>query len=705
MFLLTMVMKRFLCLALTLAVSFPAFSMDLLSTVAISGRAQDVQIQGSYAYCADQYGLWVLDVSNPQQPNSVGHWGSPGLSISLTSQSDVAYLCDGSHGLAILDVSDPAAPDYLGQAGGVTNAFAAALSGNYLYVASGMDGLAVLDVGNSQAPLKIGEYATAAWTDVLAVNATMAALATADGQIHLLDIADPANPALLSQIQVLGITRQVLFDQNLLIALTAETGASLWDVSVPASPSLRSSFSTGGWSTDMTLLGDTLIVADWFDGVTFYDISDPARPDFINSFMPDGSVEGMALQGNLLGLAAGEDGLEFWDVSNLSSPSFQGSQMPVGSPQDVAYASEGYVFEAAGDAGLRVWNADLQSSQPIAQVQTSGWANAIALSPGWVYLADGFGGLRIYHRSSSPAEAFSLPTEEYAGSLSLNASHVLFVAQGDSGFLSLRLEGLSAPQEYGSTSTAHFVYDVAASNELLIACEGAEGFEIFNVVDPANPQLLALAQPEGGAWCALVAGASAYVGAGTDGICAYNLSTPQTPQLLGSTGNVGWVQSLSYDGNGTLIASSGVDGLFALSTAQIPPIVADAYDTPGLARRAAFMGSNVVCADEMDLSLLGGILSVPEPVLEPLTYGLLNAYPNPFNPTTRISFSLPAAAPVDLAIYDLLGRQVASLMTGRLAAGDHVFAWQPDGRIASGSYLLRFKAGSEQTVRQLIYLK
>jgi hypothetical protein len=75
----------------------------------------------------------------------------------------------------------------------------------------------------------------------------------------------------------------------------------------------------------------------------------------------------------------------------------------------------------------------------------------------------------------------------------------------------------------------------------------------------------------------------------------------------------------------------------------------------------------------------------------------LRVRPNPFNPQTSIAFTLPAAGPARVAVYDLQGRLVCTLHEGDLAAGPHALAW--DGRndggraAASGVYLVRAAGG------------
>jgi len=71
---------------------------------------------------------------------------------------------------------------------------------------------------------------------------------------------------------------------------------------------------------------------------------------------------------------------------------------------------------------------------------------------------------------------------------------------------------------------------------------------------------------------------------------------------------------------------------------------------------------------------------------------LAQNFPNPFNPGTRIAFSLPNATAVSLRVYDLQGREVATLVDGLLQAGDHRVNFDGTG-LAGGFYFYRLQAG------------
>jgi immune inhibitor A len=93
----------------------------------------------------------------------------------------------------------------------------------------------------------------------------------------------------------------------------------------------------------------------------------------------------------------------------------------------------------------------------------------------------------------------------------------------------------------------------------------------------------------------------------------------------------------------------------------------------------------------------------------PLRFALSTNYPNPFNPTTTLRFSLPQAGEAELSIYNLLGQCVATLVHGPQEAGPHTLVWNgrdDQGReLASGVYFYRLQAGTQVQTRKLLLLR
>ena len=91
-------------------------------------------------------------------------------------------------------------------------------------------------------------------------------------------------------------------------------------------------------------------------------------------------------------------------------------------------------------------------------------------------------------------------------------------------------------------------------------------------------------------------------------------------------------------------------------------------------------------------------------VIVPSKYALESAYPNPFNPTTTLSFAIPVASEVSLSIYNLKGREVASLIDGIMDAGYHSVVWNADNH-SSGVYFVKMLAGEFVNTQKLMLVK
>jgi hypothetical protein len=88
----------------------------------------------------------------------------------------------------------------------------------------------------------------------------------------------------------------------------------------------------------------------------------------------------------------------------------------------------------------------------------------------------------------------------------------------------------------------------------------------------------------------------------------------------------------------------------------------------------------------------------------PTAFRLAQNYPNPFNPATTIKYDLPVASHVVLRVYDLLGRDVITLVNGVVDAGYHEVVINTSN-LASGVYLYRMEAGSFIETRKMILLR
>ncbi len=89
---------------------------------------------------------------------------------------------------------------------------------------------------------------------------------------------------------------------------------------------------------------------------------------------------------------------------------------------------------------------------------------------------------------------------------------------------------------------------------------------------------------------------------------------------------------------------------------------------------------------------------------DPYVYSLEQNYPNPFNPVTSIHYQLAEDVQVSLKVYDVTGKEIATLVNRKQNAGNHTIEWNAS-QYSSGVYFYRLTAGKFTEIRKMILIK
>lgn len=157
------------------------------------------------------------------------------------------------------------------------------------------------------------------------------------------------------------------------------------------------------------------------------------------------------------------------------------------------------------------------------------------------------------------------------------------------------------------------------------------------------------------------------------------------------------------DADGTIFVNSP-DSLFAVNSdgsLQWKTRVNGGFSSP-----AIDANGNLYVGSFSDLKAYKGgkAVSVPDKPALPEQVNLRQNFPNPFNPRTKITFSLPRAAEVKLTVYDLLGHRIATLVDGKRQAGQHSLTFDAS-KLSSGVYIYRLKSVGFSKSRKMLLLK
>jgi len=116
-----------------------------------------------------------------------------------------------------------------------------------------------------------------------------------------------------------------------------------------------------------------------------------------------------------------------------------------------------------------------------------------------------------------------------------------------------------------------------------------------------------------------------------------------------------------------------------------------------------------IFVDALTGGIVTGVEAKPQETAMPQNYGLKQNFPNPFNPETMIEYELPQAANIEIIIFNLQGKKIATVIKNYQAAGFHQVKWggkdEHGHSVTSGVYLLQLKADGFTTVKKMLLLR
>lgn len=179
---------------------------------------------------------------------------------------------------------------------------------------------------------------------------------------------------------------------------------------------------------------------------------------------------------------------------------------------------------------------------------------------------------------------------------------------------------------------------------------------------------------------------------------------------IAASGTTVLANGLDAESNPSVFGSTNNGDTWARSASGLPS--GGALTLLGTAGSVALLGSTAYLGFRFDNLNGGGVwrrdaaqLSVRQTSTErPTDFALEQNYPNPFNPSTVISYQIPSTSDVKLVVYDMLGREVATLVDQRQNAGRYQAAFNAAG-LASGMYFYRLQAGSFVETKKMMLVK
>jgi len=565
-------------------------SVTLEGFVAGVGTAEDVVVDGvsglAYVAC-DEFGLAVVDVSNPSQPVALGGANPPFWGTHVALSGSLAVISSGSLGMSIVDVSVATAPATVGHMSGTINGVARA--GQYAYILISVPGnpphtdLAVVDLTIPATPSIVGRVTLAGGTGIKVV-AGLAYVSTGSSGLQIVDVSIPTVPTIVTTVDTPGAAKAVavangyayVADNTSIqvidvhvpgsaasigsLSMSAASavavagtrlavldGALLKIVSVssPGSPTLLSSSDAmGARGVDAT--GSTVFLASAAvdpvlnkGGLYLVNATDPANPTLLTSVYGGFGSAGVAVSGSLAVAGGGSAGMKVVDLSVPNAPQTIGSLG--GSIGGVALAGQ-YAYALLSIPGnpahtdLLVIDLSNPFSPAVrAQITLAGGTD-IKVSGGFVYVTCGSAGLQIVNVSApaNPQIVRTLDTPGAAKGIAL-ANGYAYVADNSS--VQVVDVHMPATAFVAGTFSTTAASAIAVAGTQLYVIDGTQ-LRILNVSVPSSPTQSSISTAYGaqaidaGSEMAFLARPAIDHSDPSGGLYIVDTSNPVQPQLL-----------------------------------------------------------------------------------------------------------------------------------------------------------------------------
>jgi hypothetical protein len=682
----------------------------------------------------------------------VGVVNVPGQPKRVEIAAGYAFIANYNDGLQIVDISIPSSPALVASIDTLAYAEGVDVSGNYLYVAGGVT-FYVLDITTPEAPVVVGNTSIPGGTGV-EIAGDHAYVSCALAGLQVIDISSPSSPVVIGSVDTPGYAYTVTVQNNYAYVADASRGLQVVDVSTPAAPVIIGTADTPGGAGSVAVSGGYAYIADFEYGLQVVDITLPSAPEIIGAADTPSSAFGVAVAGANAYVADYESGLQVFDITIASDPILieRKATIPVGQTVqawDVDVSGD-FAYITDNSTGLRIVDITY-SPVETGDIATPGTCTDIAISGNHAYIADYDGGLQVVDISTRTMPAIT-------GTVDTPGDAVNIVVQGDYAYIVdkawlqiLDVSTPSMPVIVGSVDAPDSYFNALAVSGNYVYITDSSDLSIVDVSSPTAPELVgSVPGVEGDI---TISGIYAYVSHYSTGLQVLDISSPESPVIVGGLTGVSGPTAIS--GNFAYVAASNA-GLLVLDV-SIPtmPVLVGSVDIPGWAVDVAVYGNY---AYVIELSANSGIrvidISTPSAPLDvggymasdigrgvvvehngvygvwsnslitlPLqcdaslaaigppskTISTITARPNPFNPSTTISFESRTAGDVYLAVNDLSGRRVTTLINSWLSAGPHELQWHgrdASGKaVASGLYMLQLKTNYSSESQKIMLAK
>lgn len=508
-------------------------------------------------------GLFIYDISRPRDPVLLSRFFSDGYGMSVARKENVLYYCDEKNGLLVLDIKNIRRPELIKHfREGYANAVI--VRGNTAFLSDGKRGLVLMDVSRPEKPRVLSILKLAyegvphpldpppLWTDV---KDGFAYVAMGPDGIVVADVRNLKKPRVLAKLPLHGFTYTVMVNGNIAYAADILRGLVTLNIETPEKPRIVSAARTPGNAFDIFLYDNKqkAAVSDGANGLVLLALTQTRQPERLGSITPRPIYRSVKIYKNFLYVLTGSGGVDAYDISK--------------------------------DKPART-----------AHLDTIGFASRITFHDDRAYVADVLGGVTVLDVKNparpKPLKIFDI--EEHPWGIDA-FGHFLAIANAHHGLVLFDVHSAQKPVYLSKWETGHYSVDVRVQKPYAYMTDLMGGFLIFDISDMRHPvkksavpmQCLSLDVEKN----------IAYVAAYNKGLLIFDVKNPAQPQLLGKLKTGGYVYGVDVTGNTAYIADYEKGLVVADVSESSAPQIQHVYKTRGNPHGVAVYHGKVYVAD------------------------------------------------------------------------------------------------------------
>ncbi len=632
--------------------------MEILSITPTWDRPCDVKILNGKAFVADGLaGLQVFDISDPLQPQWLAHIDTPGTAMQVDVTADRVFILDTYLGFTVIDVEEVRSPRIIANVPiPVTLPCNMVRHGDIMVLVNGSNLLYLFDIANPDEPFILSEIEYLTDLIDLDIEGDTLGLLTSENRMEFHDFQIPLLPQIISSVDLPYNSRYIRFAGQLALASCSQFGIVGIDITDLTQPQVGFRYPTTGSGYSGFARKDErlLIVGNTVEllGFTRPGFSAPWGPPLFSTVQLPGMHSDFTTHGDYAYVLNYSDGqMSVVDLSDPTAPQITSTiELPHDQCTDLVaqgehlyvsyYGGRVYVYSLA-DPSLPVY---------LTQIETWAWIHELLVRDELLVCLHNF-----------KFSLFSLADPENPAAL--------------------------------FASTNNYPESGAFKDDLLfLATDSPDGLEIWDISDPAQPTLAATNNEVHNPRGVSIDGPFLYVTNydHNNGLHVFDISDPLSPVLLPElprTASTG--PCLVQDGTAYLLG----DGMVH---------VLDVTD-PAAPARVGILPSDILCQDiniwngfilsldrfdKLDIYPLrcGALSTVPLPESEQgRDKPSLTVWPNPFNPSTALSWTARESERTKVSVYDLKGHRIAVIADRVFPEGECTVQW--NGRNSLGANL------------------